>query len=141
MAEIEARIHRVIIEEHPDAHSLELARIGEYRAVVRKGEVQDGDLVAYIPESSILPDGLIADMGLTGKLAGRDHNRVRGRADPGSRLPGSGLADATPAGGRRRRGRAGHHQAPARDTGIHAGAGGPRPRADGPLRYTERCAA
>ena len=77
MAEIEARIHRVVIEEHPDAHSLELARIGGYRAVVRKGEVQDGDLVAYIPESSILPAGLIADMGLTGKLAGRDHNRVR----------------------------------------------------------------
>ena len=77
MAEIEARIHRVVIEEHPDAHSLELARIGGYRTVVRKGEVQDGDLVAYIPESSILPDGLIADMGLTGKLAGRDHNRVR----------------------------------------------------------------
>ena len=77
MADIEARIHRAIIEEHPDADALELARIGGYRAVVRKGEVKDGDLVAYIPESSILPDWLIAGMGLTGRLAGKEHNRVR----------------------------------------------------------------
>ena len=77
MAQFEVRVHRVQIEEHPDADALEIARIGGYRSVVRKEQFRDGDLVAYIPESSIVPAELLEQMGLTGKLAGKEQNRVR----------------------------------------------------------------
>ncbi len=77
MAQFEVRVHRVRIEEHPDADALEIARIEGYRSVVRKEQFQDGDLAAYIPESSIVPAELLEQMGLTGKLDGKEHNRVR----------------------------------------------------------------
>ena len=77
MAQFEVRVHRIRIEEHPDADALEIARIGGYRSVVRKHQFQDGDLAAYIPESSIVPAELLDQMGLTGKLAGKEQNRVR----------------------------------------------------------------
>ena len=77
MAEFEVRTHPVTIEEHPNADLLELARIGDYHSIVLKGQFKDGDICAYIPEASIVPDGLIAEMGLEGKLAGPEHNRVK----------------------------------------------------------------
>lgn len=40
----------VKIEAHTNADSLEIARIGDFKSIVRKGEYHDGDLVAYIPE-------------------------------------------------------------------------------------------
>lgn len=67
----------VKIEVHPNADSLELARIGDYRAIVRKGDFSNGDLVAYIPEGAVLPLELVAEMGLTGKLSGSEANRVK----------------------------------------------------------------
>ena len=77
MSEFEVKTYPVIIERHPDADLLELARIGDYYSIVLKGQFQTGDTCAYIPEASIVPDSLIAKMGLEGKLAGREHNRVR----------------------------------------------------------------
>ena len=77
MSEFEVKTYPVIIERHPDADLLELARIGDYYSIVLKGQFQTGDTCAYIPEASIVPDSLIAKMGLEGKLAGRAHNRVR----------------------------------------------------------------
>lgn len=64
------------VEPHPNADRLELAAIGGYRAVVGKGQFEAGELVAYIPEASVLPEDLIEQMGLHGKLAGPQHNRV-----------------------------------------------------------------
>lgn len=64
------------VEPHPNADRLELAAIGGYRAVVAKGQFEQGELVAYIPEAAVLPAELIASMGLEGKLAGSNHNRV-----------------------------------------------------------------
>lgn len=77
MAEFEAKVQRLTIEEHPNADALELARIGNYRSVVRKGQFQSGDLAVYIPEQAILPDWLISELGLEGKLAGSKKNRVK----------------------------------------------------------------
>lgn len=77
MATFEAVVLPVNIEAHSNADSLEIARIGEYRSIVRKGDFKSGDLVAYIPEGAVLPDQLIAEMGLTGRLAGGDKNRVK----------------------------------------------------------------
>lgn len=64
------------VEPHPDADRLELAVIGGYRSVIGKGTLSPGDFVAYIPEGAVLPDSLIAELGLTGRLAGSGMNRV-----------------------------------------------------------------
>lgn len=65
------------IEPIEGADAIELAVIGDYRSVIRKGQYQVGDLAVYIPEQAILPDDLIREIGLEGKLAGSNHNRVK----------------------------------------------------------------
>lgn len=65
------------VDEHPDADLLELVTVRGWTLVVGKGEWQAGDTAVYIPEQSVLPDSLIEEMGMTGKLAGSDANRVK----------------------------------------------------------------
>lgn len=65
------------VAPHPNADRLELARVGGFHTVVAKGQFRAGDLIAYIPESAILPCDLLEAMNLTGKLAGQDFNRVK----------------------------------------------------------------
>jgi RNA ligase (TIGR02306 family) len=65
------------VHEHPNADALELAQVGLYRAVVAKGAYRTGDAALYIPEQSVLPAGLIEELGLTGRLAGSDSDRVK----------------------------------------------------------------
>ena len=65
------------LEDHPNADRLDLATILGYRCVVAKGQHQEGDLVAYVPEDAILPEELLSHMGLEGKLAGKQKNRVK----------------------------------------------------------------
>jgi RNA ligase (TIGR02306 family) len=77
MATFEVKVLPVKIEAHPNADSLEVACIGDFRAIVRKGDFGNGDHVAYIPEGAVVPDDVIAEMGLTGRLAGPDKNRVK----------------------------------------------------------------
>ncbi len=77
MSTFTVQIVPVVIEPHDNADALEIARVGDYRSVVRKGEFQSGQLVAYIPEQALLPAPLLESMGLTGKLAGSGRNRVK----------------------------------------------------------------
>ena len=77
MVEFAVKTYAVTIEPHPDADLLECARIGDYFTVVGKGQMQTGDVAAYIPEASVVPDKLIAEMELEGKLAGSKKNRVK----------------------------------------------------------------
>ena len=77
MAEFEAKVYKLIIEPHPNADRLELAVVGDYRSIVMKGQFKTGDLGVYIPEAAVCPDWLIAEMGLEGKLAGKQKNRVK----------------------------------------------------------------
>ena len=77
MSEFESRVSRIGVEPHPNADKLELAVVGGYRCCVVKGDFRSGDLAAYIPEGSICPDWLISDMGLEGRLSGKDKNRVK----------------------------------------------------------------
>lgn len=77
MATFEAKVYKLRIEEHPNADALELAVVGDYRSIVRKGQFKTGDLGIYIPEAAVLPEWLIARLGLEGKLAGKDSNRVK----------------------------------------------------------------
>jgi len=77
MSTFAVHIVRVTIEPHDNADALEIARVGDYRSVVRKGDFSSGQLVAYIPEQAILPAALLEKMGLTGKLAGSGRDRVK----------------------------------------------------------------
>lgn len=65
------------VHEHPNADALELAQVGLYRAVVTKGAYRTGETAVYIPEQSVLPAGLIEELGLTGRLAGGNADRVK----------------------------------------------------------------
>ncbi|BAC74316.1 2'-5' RNA ligase [Streptomyces avermitilis] len=65
------------IHPHPNADALELAQVGLYRAVVAKGAYRTGETAVYIPEQSVLPAGLIEELGLTGRLAGSGSDRVK----------------------------------------------------------------
>ena len=80
MAEFEVKIHRVSsVEPHPDADRLDVLRIEnqDYNCVVAKGEYKAGDIVAYIPEFSIVPTSLLQILNLEGRLAGSKKNRVK----------------------------------------------------------------
>jgi len=78
MSTFEVKVIKInAIETIPTADAIELAVVGDYRSVVRKDQYKAGDLAVYIPEAAILPDWLIKEMGLEGKLAGNNKNRVK----------------------------------------------------------------
>lgn len=78
MANFEVAVTRIrTVESIPDADRIELAVVGEYRSVVGKGQFKPGDLCAYIPEGALVPDLLLEQLNLTGKLAGSKKNRVK----------------------------------------------------------------
>lgn len=77
MADFKAEVVRIEVEEHPNADALELARVGDYLSVVRKDQFKTGDLAVYIPEQAVLPEWLITRLGLEGRLAGKQKNRVK----------------------------------------------------------------
>ncbi|KAB2348512.1 RNA ligase (ATP) [Actinomadura rudentiformis] len=77
MSTLRVTAERLTIHPHDNADALELAQVGLYRAVVAKGQYKTGDWALYIPEGSLLPDALIEELGLTGKLAGSAKNRVK----------------------------------------------------------------
>jgi len=65
------------IEPIEKADAIELAVVGDYRSVIRKGQYREGDLVVYLPEAAILPENIIEELGLTGKLSGEQRNRIK----------------------------------------------------------------
>lgn len=78
MAEFTVPVVRIAgIEPIDGADAIEVAQVLGYRCVVKKGEFAVGDLAVYIPEASIVPDYLLELLGLTGKLAGPQGNRVK----------------------------------------------------------------
>ncbi|MEU6035802.1 RNA ligase (ATP) [Actinomadura sp. NPDC047616] len=77
MSTLRVTAEQLTIHPHDNADALELAQVGLYRAVVAKGRYQTGDWALYIPEGALLPDELIEELGLTGRLAGSAKNRVK----------------------------------------------------------------
>lgn len=79
MSTFAVTVERLEILPHPNADNLELARVGvsQYRAVVRRGAYKTGDYALYIPEQALLPKSLIEELGLVGRLAGKEGNRVK----------------------------------------------------------------
>ncbi|MQY05249.1 RNA ligase (ATP) [Actinomadura macrotermitis] len=77
MSTLRVTAEQLTIHPHGNADALELAQIGLYRAVVAKGRYVTGDWALYIPEGALVPDDLIEELGLTGRLAGSGRNRVK----------------------------------------------------------------
>lgn len=77
MSEFSCDVVRVEIEPHPNADAIELARVGDYVSIVQKGQFKTGDLAVYIPEAALVPYWMLEEMGLQGKLSGKDKNRVK----------------------------------------------------------------
>lgn len=83
MSEFSCPVVRVKIEAHPSADAIEIARIGDFQSIARKGQFQDGDLAVYIPEQAVVPEWLLREMGMydedrkKGGLAGSMGNRVK----------------------------------------------------------------
>lgn len=77
MSTFKTEVVELTIAPHPDADRLELARVGDYQSIVPKGNFATGDLGAYIQEASIVPQPILEELGLVGRLAGPDANRVK----------------------------------------------------------------
>jgi len=77
MATFECKVYELTIEPHNNADALELAVVGDYRSIVMKDAFKTGDLGVYIPEGAVLPEWLIVELGLEGRLAGKAKNRVK----------------------------------------------------------------
>ncbi len=80
MSEFAAEVRKIDkVWEHPNADRLALASVEglDYQFVVGKDSYEVGDEVVYIPVDSLLPESLIAFLGLSGRLSGRLKNRVK----------------------------------------------------------------
>lgn len=77
MADWRVSKERIELREHPNADALEIAKVGEYQLVTRKGIYNDGDVVIIIPRKSLLPlDGPIREE-FQDYLTGPNKNRVK----------------------------------------------------------------
>lgn len=79
MSGFEVKVHRIEVSPHPAADALEVGRIPDqdFQFIIRKGSLKSGDLFVYVPEQALVPDPLIAEMGLEGRLHGAGKNRVK----------------------------------------------------------------
>lgn len=83
MSQFTCEVIRVKIEPHPNADAIEIARVGDYQSIVKKGQFEDGALAVYIPEQAVLPEWLLKELGFwdefkgKGMLSGAAGNRVR----------------------------------------------------------------
>lgn len=65
------------IENIDGADFIQVANIGDYKSIIRKDQFKEGELVVYIPEASFLPENIVVELGLEGKLSGPKGNRVK----------------------------------------------------------------
>jgi len=63
----------------PGADRIEIATLAgmDFQLVVARGAYQPGDEVLYLPVDAVLPPALVETLGLQGKLAGRERNRIK----------------------------------------------------------------
>ena len=78
MAEFKAIVSRLDeVSSHPNADRLDVARVGGWQIVIAKDQHKAGELAAYIPEQSLVPEALQKALGVEGRLAGSKKNRVK----------------------------------------------------------------
>ena len=76
-ASLEALVWEVTVEDHPNADRLDVVKCGEYTAISGKDDYKTGYLAVFIPSGAIVSDEILEEIGLTGKLAGKQKNRVK----------------------------------------------------------------
>jgi RNA ligase (TIGR02306 family) len=79
MSKLEVRVYELEILPHPNADAIELAKVGDYLCIVRKGDFKTGDKGIYIPEQALVPKDILEEMGLVGALSGPEKNRVKAK--------------------------------------------------------------
>lgn len=67
----------VHVEAVANSNNLDLVIVAGWPCVTTRGRYKVGDLVTYISSDSLVPDQLLAELGLTGKLGGSRKNRVK----------------------------------------------------------------
>ena len=72
------RIDEIVPLSGSDRHLMRV-RVGDFCSVVEDNIYAPGDLVVWIAPHSVLPDGLIRDMGAAGKLSGKSGRTVKTR--------------------------------------------------------------
>ena len=77
MSTFKATVLPVIVEPHPNADAIELARVGDFFSIIQKGYLKTGDLAVYIPEGALVPEFIQEEIGCLGKLAGSKKNRLK----------------------------------------------------------------
>ncbi len=79
------------VRPHPNADALELATVGGWQAVIKKGAYKDGDPIVYFEQGIILPQEVAERLGVANYLAKRTDingdkvqviHRVRLRGEP-----------------------------------------------------------
>jgi RNA ligase (TIGR02306 family) len=72
MSTFEVLVYKIDkIEKHPNADRIELVRIEGFTTIQPIGKYTKGDLVAYIPEDSIVPSSILEELGLADKIKSR----------------------------------------------------------------------
>lgn len=78
MADFEVKIRQIsAINPIEGADRIVAAKVDGYNVVVGIDQFQVGSWCVYIPEASLLPEWLVVRMGLEGRLAGKNKNRVK----------------------------------------------------------------
>lgn len=83
MSDFSCNVVRLKIVPHPNADAIEIAEVGGYQSIVKKGQFFDGDLGVYIPEQAIMPEWMLKELGFwdefkgKGVLSGSAGNRVK----------------------------------------------------------------
>lgn len=77
MANFTATVVKINVQPHPNADAIELACVGDYFSITKKGYLKTGDLAVYIQEGSLVPEYIQEEVGCLGKLAGKLKNRVK----------------------------------------------------------------
>lgn len=67
------------VSPHPNADRLDIATLVgmSFEFIILKGQFKPGDRVVYYPVDSLLPAEVTDKLGLTGKLCGKNKNRVK----------------------------------------------------------------
>lgn len=83
MSTFSCKVVRTEVKSHENADALDIAQVGLFQSIIRKGSFVDGELAVYIPEASICPPevlkacGLWDDLNQIGKLSGANKDRVK----------------------------------------------------------------
>lgn len=67
------------VRHHPNADRLDIASLEncDFSFVIGRDQFKSGDKVLYFPIDSLIPNEILKKLGLEGKLAGKEKNRVK----------------------------------------------------------------